>query len=224
MSVPETIAEIHRQGGIAIAAHPSQKSGVGLKQMRTQKFDGVELYNGSSFLPYDFFRQTKIRKSLRKQKKFYVSVSDSHFKGGAGYSGCSIVTVKEKSINGIKDAFKNGDVRPVLSGIYAPYKSFIEFSPVYSVYSALSLYDDVKDLAEFVLAEITLSSNIKIKTTYDEQVHDTLNIIGIKKLSEEDNELKKRIKISSVSATYGPAVFSYDFDTEEAETVIKFMF
>ncbi|MFA5779133.1 MAG: PHP domain-containing protein [Elusimicrobiota bacterium] len=224
MSVSETIAEIHRQGGLAISAHPTQKSGVGLKQMRSQKFDGVELYNGSSFLPYDFFRQIKIKKKLRKQKKFYVSSSDSHFKGGAGYSGCSIVRVKEKSLNGIKDAMKNGDVRPVLSGIYVPYKSFIEFSPVYSVYSAVSLYDDVKDLAEFVLAGITLSSNIKIKTTYDEQVHDTLNVIGIRKLSDEDNELKKPIKISSVSATYGPAIFSYDFDTKETETAIKFMF
>ncbi|PKM92750.1 MAG: hypothetical protein CVU80_01740 [Elusimicrobia bacterium HGW-Elusimicrobia-4] len=232
MSVNETIAEIHRQGGIAIAAHPSQKSGVGLKQMRLQKFDGVELYNGSSFLPYDFFRQTKIKKRLRKQKKFFVSSSDSHFKGGVGYSGCSIVSVKEKSINGIKDALKNGNVRPVISGFYVPYKRCIEFSPVYSVYSVLSLYDDVKDLAEFVLAEIIFSSlpagrqagNIKIKTTYDEQIHDTLNLVGIRNLSDEDNELKKRIKISSVSATYGPAIFSYDFDTKETETSLKFMF
>ncbi|MDO8734257.1 MAG: PHP domain-containing protein [Elusimicrobiota bacterium] len=224
MSVNETIAEIHRQGGLAIAAHPSQKSGVGLKQMRSQKFDGVELYNGSSFLPYDFFRQTKIKRKLRKQKNFYVSSSDSHFKNGVGYSGCSIIRVKEKSLNGIKDAMKNGDVRPVISGIYVPYKSFIEYPPVYSVYSVLSLYDDVKDLAEFVLAEITLSSDIKIKTSYDEQVHDILNVIGVRKLSDEDNELKKRIKISSVSATYGPAIFSYDFDTEEVETAIKFMF
>ncbi|MBI5574218.1 MAG: PHP domain-containing protein [Elusimicrobia bacterium] len=224
MSVSETIAEIHSQGGIAIAAHPSQKSGVGLKQMRSQKFDGVELYNGSSFLPYDFFRQTKIKKKLRKQKKFYVSSSDSHFKSGVGYSGCSIVSVQEKSLNGIKDAMKKGNLRPVLSGIYVPYKSFIEFSPIYSVYSVLSLYDDVKDIAEFMLAEITLSSNIKIKTNYDEQVHDTLNVIGVRKLSDEDSELKKPIKIFSVSATYGHAIFSYDFDTKETETLIKFMF
>ncbi|MFH0947915.1 MAG: PHP domain-containing protein [Elusimicrobiota bacterium] len=226
MTVNETIAEIHRQGGLAIAAHPSQKSGVGLKQMRSQNFDGVELYNGSSFLPYDFFKQTKIKKSLRKQKKFFVSSSDSHFIGGVGYSGCSIVSVKEKSLNGIREALKNGDVRPVISGIYVPYKSLIEFAPVYSVYSVLSLYDDVKDIAEFVFAQIIFAGNIKIETTYDEQVRDTLNLVGIRKLADRstDNKLKKPIKISSVSATYGPAIFSYDFDAKKTATAIKFMF
>jgi len=224
MSVSETIAEIHRQGGLAIAPHPVQKGEVGLKRIRCQNFDGVELYSGSSFLPYDFFRQTKIKKAIKNQNKFLLSSSNSHFYKGAAYSGYAIVKVQEKSIDGIKDAFKNGDVMPVLSGIYVPYKSFIEFPPVYSAYSVLSLYDDVKDLAEFVLAEIVLSSDIKIETNYDEQVHDTLNIIGVKKLSEEDNELKKRIKISSVSATYGPAIFSYDFDTKETATALKFMF
>jgi len=222
MSVSETIAEIHRQGGLAIAAHPPR--GVGIKQASKQNFDGVEIYNGSSFLPYDFFRQIKLKNSLRKQKKFWISASDSHVLNSVGYSGCSIVSVQEKSINGIKDALKNGDVRPVLSGFYVPYKSFLDFSPVYYVYSVLSLYDDVKDIAEFVLAEITLSSNIKIKTTYDEQIHDTLNLIGIRKLSDEDSELKKPIKISSVSATYGPVILSYDFGAKETETAIKFMF
>ncbi|MFH1541457.1 MAG: PHP domain-containing protein [Elusimicrobiota bacterium] len=232
MSVDETIAEIHRQNGLAIAAHPTQKSGVGLKQSYSQKFDGVELYNGSSFLPYDFFRQTKIKKKLRKQKKFYLSSSDSHFKNGVGYSGYSIVKVGEKSLNGIKEAMENGDVRPVLSGVYLPYKSLIEFKAIQSIYSTLSLYDDIKDNVEFLFSKIIFSSlpvgyragNVKICTTYDEQVYNVLNVIGVKSLFDKNSELKKSIKISSVSATYGPAIFGYDFNIKETTIVAKFMF
>ena len=58
LSARETIALIHRQGGLAIAAHPLLRlkyidpdmltaDGVGVDTLMSEQFDGVEVFNGS---------------------------------------------------------------------------------------------------------------------------------------------------------------------------------
>ncbi len=48
-SMRETIAEIHRAGGIAVAAHPTRiGSGIGIEAVANSGFDAVEVLNGAS--------------------------------------------------------------------------------------------------------------------------------------------------------------------------------
>lgn len=80
----ETIAAIHEQGGVAMAAHPfawlpglQQFAGVGLKFM-TAPFDAVEVRNST---PTEFFNNMRCQRmnKNRPQPAAEVGSSDSHF-------------------------------------------------------------------------------------------------------------------------------------------------
>jgi len=67
MSASETVARIHEQGGLAIAAHPFDASVPSLgrrltsESLRSMAFDGIEVFNAGIFWPWQASNRTAQR-------------------------------------------------------------------------------------------------------------------------------------------------------------------
>jgi predicted metal-dependent phosphoesterase TrpH len=83
MSMRETIAEIHKAGGIAVAAHPTRLgSGVGLDAAANAGFDAIEVLNGGSSA-----RGNRAAATAATDKRLpVVGGSDAHKVGEIGRS------------------------------------------------------------------------------------------------------------------------------------------
>jgi predicted metal-dependent phosphoesterase TrpH len=81
MSAEDTVAAIHAQGGIAIAAHPySLAQGVGDLALRLP-FDAVEIVNGSPLMEMS---NARARRRLSRAGHALVGGSDAHLAAAAG--------------------------------------------------------------------------------------------------------------------------------------------
>ncbi len=97
MSAKETIAEIHRQGGLAIAAHPmfqtrlrnpkhDSMDGVGAVTLIKEKFDGVETVNATPTFSAINLKAKYVNRGLLLKAE--TGSSDAHIKEaiGVGYT------------------------------------------------------------------------------------------------------------------------------------------
>ncbi|MFH1238839.1 MAG: PHP domain-containing protein, partial [bacterium] len=225
MTAEETIREIHRQGGVAVAFHPGANEELGIKLAQTLDFDAVEVGNGSDFLPYDFYRDLKLKDDPQLESKAKFVTSNSHTSQGVAWLGYTAVQVKEKTPQGIKEAIKKGRTRPIFAGIYHPYKRFFELESVDFIYSMLDTYDRFKRRVELLVGRAIFSDDFRIESTWDKSLHDVFNLIGIYKYhKEDDNPLRRRVKLASLSATYGMVKVEYDFIDKKTNGLVKFMF
>ena len=96
----ETVELIHRQGGIAIAAHPYGKlrPSVG-DAVKNAKFDYIETFNARAPFPPDNWKAQKIAGELGLKT---TSASDAHSTDEIGYG-----TVQVKNLND----FRTGNVK-----------------------------------------------------------------------------------------------------------------
>jgi predicted metal-dependent phosphoesterase TrpH len=103
MSMRDTIAEIHKAGGIAVAAHPTRLgSGVGVDAAANAGFDAIEVLNGGSSV-----RGNRSAAKVAADKKLpVVGGSDAHKVGEIG-----------RSYTVVDDAVTEADViRAVVAG------------------------------------------------------------------------------------------------------------
>ena len=110
LPVEETIAEIHRQGGVAIAAHPVRASWRVGGEEGLRALDGFEAAHGvTSFVPTgrteldDFYRRAKaVNPDIA-----LIGSSDSHFFSDIGLYRTYVI-VKERTAKGVLDAIRSG--------------------------------------------------------------------------------------------------------------------
>ena len=225
MTSEETIREIHAQGGLAFAMHPGGNEELGIKLTENLDFDAIEVGNGSDFLPYDFYRNLKFEDSPKIKNKAKFVTSNTHMSQGTAWLGYTIVEVEEKTAEGIKKAIKEGKTRPVFISIYRPYKRFFEIEAVDFIYSVLSGYDRLKRTVELAVGRVIFSKDFRIKTTWDESLHDIFNLKGIyRAYKDEDESLREPVKLSCIWVTYGMINLEYDFLEEKTNCLVKFMF
>ena len=108
LTIEETIDRIHRQGGVAVACHPTVlfKGSVGTRT--SSSFDAVEVLNASAF-PFS--------RSVRSSRKMalllglpQVGGSDAHY---GPEIGCAYTVLEaEPSISGIMKALRSGLCEP----------------------------------------------------------------------------------------------------------------
>ncbi len=225
MTSEETIREIHSQGGLAIAMHPGGNEELGIKLTESLDFDAVEVGNGSDFLPNDFYRNLILENSPELGQKAKFFGGNAHMSQGVGWLGYTIVQVEEKTQEGIKKAVKEGKTKPVFISLYRPYRKFFKNESVNFLYSVLNTYDSLKRDVELFIGRIIVSKDFRIESTWDESLHDVFNLVGIYRYyKDEDNSLRKPVKLARISVTYGMVNLEYDFLKEQTNCLIKFMF
>lgn len=108
MDARATINAIHRQGGIAVLAHPNRpEAGVDGGMGRNLPFDGVEAINGAQLFPLAWRADLDEANDYSPNK---YGASDAHFAQwlGAAYT---VMAVTELTENGVRDAMQAGLVK-----------------------------------------------------------------------------------------------------------------
>ena len=115
LSVEESIDLVHEQGGIAIAPHPFDIEGKGIK-VEALKADAIEVFNA---LNLDRFANRKASQFAKQENLPTVLGSDAHCKE---MIGLAINNIKaEKDVDAILKAIKKGNVE-VKQKKYVPTK------------------------------------------------------------------------------------------------------
>jgi hypothetical protein len=113
LSAEETIKEVRRLGGVAVAAHPlfPFKKGIGEKTLRNLKIDAIETLNAST-LPLMYNSEIKKLNKISAELGLpQVGGSDSHLPETVGLA-YTVMEVKSESIQDILEAIKTGNVKP----------------------------------------------------------------------------------------------------------------
>jgi len=109
----ETVREIKRMGGVAIAAHPlcPFKKSIGESVLKTAGFDAVEVLNAST-LPIIYASEVKKLNRLCMELGLpQVGGSDSHTPETVGRA-YTLVEAEEKSAEAVIEAVKKGETMP----------------------------------------------------------------------------------------------------------------
>ena len=113
----EVIDEIHRQGGLAVIAHPMalprQSLTIPLKDLK-KKIDGIEILNARS-LPFENYRAKRLAKELGIPG---TAGSDAHFSFEIGQA----VSIYDGDL---RRSLKSGRIAVSGSSILAPFGSFM---------------------------------------------------------------------------------------------------
>lgn len=105
-SAAETVAAIHRQGGLAVAVHPYLRSGVGNLAL-TLPFDAIEVYNGAVLRTETVRRTEALARNPRIQRLAHLGASDSHYAYDVG-SNYSLVAAGSLTLERVKAAIVAG--------------------------------------------------------------------------------------------------------------------
>ncbi|MFH0949438.1 MAG: PHP domain-containing protein [Candidatus Aenigmatarchaeota archaeon] len=97
LGIDETLDNIHEQGGIAIASHPFDIRGCGLKEL-AGKCDAIEIFNAISI---DRITNFKCRAFAEKKRMPFIAGSDAHHKSMMGY-GMTVVNSNDNVLKAIK--------------------------------------------------------------------------------------------------------------------------
>ncbi|MHC1586575.1 MAG: CehA/McbA family metallohydrolase [Candidatus Hecatellaceae archaeon] len=118
LPVRETVEEIWRKGGIAVAAHPlcPFKKSLGEEVLREVKFDAIETLNAST-IPFLYSSELKRASMIAEELGLpQVGGSDSHTPETIG-KAYTIVEADEPSVKAVLKAIKNGRCIPAGSRI-----------------------------------------------------------------------------------------------------------
>jgi predicted metal-dependent phosphoesterase TrpH len=108
-SAPETVARIHKAGGVAIACHPYVYFKGSLKENVCETFDAIEIINARAF-PF----KRSVRKATETAERLNLSRvggTDAHYGPQIGY-GYTIIEAEEASVEAIARAIVEGHCQP----------------------------------------------------------------------------------------------------------------
>jgi hypothetical protein len=104
----ETVDEIHRAGGLAVACHPATLYKGSLGMHTREKFDAVEVINASAF-PFNLSvkRAKRLASELQASE---VAGTDAHYGPEIGYAYTMIEA--EQTVDGVMEAIHKGLCQP----------------------------------------------------------------------------------------------------------------
>lgn len=216
MTAAATIEEIHRQGGLAVAAHPGYVEGYLPPHLVARlPFDAVEVGSGALFLPFDFFVVTRGRGTRGRARLFAM---DNHYSRATAWLGHTLVRVRERSEAGLREALLAGRTEPVFSGPYRPYRRLMDNPVVAGAYHVGSAYFTIVDGLCGVIASVLRIDGCRIETGYERPLRRALNLVYIpsvvKDIDEEAGVFGAGPDLRVV-LTAGPFSLSYRHPPEE---------
>ncbi len=105
LSAARAIDEIHRQGGVAIAAHPTMQYWAGYDSEAMRKLDGAEVVHPIAWQSEDL--ASELRQFYARARRAAIGDSDYHGPGPLGVCRTYVLT-RDTSEQGILDAIRKG--------------------------------------------------------------------------------------------------------------------
>jgi predicted metal-dependent phosphoesterase TrpH len=202
LTAVETIAEIHRQGGLAIAPHPMEpRFGLGSKLVASLPLDGMVLTGAS---PSQLFRSAELAKRVQHRMAIFMD-TDAHTEDGVAWSGYTIIKTTDRSPDGVKTAIRNRKTRPVYRKFARLALQTMQHPVVREWYRPVSFYHTKKEKLEHWFSQILLADNFKIETLVESPLEQITDFYGLPRFLKDDtfNELRKKHIIKSIKIDYG---------------------
>ncbi len=213
MSAAETIRAIHAQGGLAVAAHPSGRGGVGIETARRLPFDGVELRNGANIFPLDLARELEAAEQ-GYEGKFVLANSDTHGAEGVGFF-FSRLEVDERSPEGLRKALESRRTVAVPeSRIYGGYEAGLRSTPVATALWPVLTWLGFKDRVLETVARAVGVDSLQVLTNWEFGVYRLVNLVylpgEVRRLAGGESALQEPLALRAVAVTMGPFRLAYE--------------
>ena len=127
LSAAETVSQIHKAGGIAIACHPYVYFKGALKGNVCETFDAIEIINGRAF-PF----KRSVKKATQTAERFglsRVAGTDAHYGPQIGY-GYTVIEAEEANVESIAKAIVEGNCQPFGEPVPVTLNLMMEFERV----------------------------------------------------------------------------------------------
>lgn len=106
-SAASAVAEVHAQGGVAIAAHPAREYWAGYDDRALALLDGAEAANGTDPIVRKQFDE--FRERARQRNVDIAPIGSSDFHGGPALGRCrTYLLVREQTEAGVLEAIRSG--------------------------------------------------------------------------------------------------------------------
>jgi hypothetical protein len=103
LTAPEAIDEVHRQGGVAIAAHPTSRSWQYWTSEAIERLDGAEVFHPVAYIAPDL--ALELQKFFGRGSVAAIGSSDYHGFGPLGLCR-TLVFVREATPDGVLEAIR----------------------------------------------------------------------------------------------------------------------
>jgi predicted metal-dependent phosphoesterase TrpH len=213
MSVEETIRQIHAQGGVAVAPHPSGGGGVGLTNALTLPFDGVEVMSAANVLVLGLVRDLRASEGDLRGR-FAMANSDAHAKSGVGVLYTRVVT-DDLSLEGIRAALALGRTRVEVDNPgYASYQRVVASAPVRAALYPVMTYLDLKGRVFAKLAALLWVDRVTVLSNWETaalRMADGLFLPSeLARISKRTSEFGKPLGLRTASIAKGPFRLAYE--------------
>lgn len=209
----QTIAEIHRQGGLAIAPHPSEPHfGLGEKQVQCLPLDGMVL-TGST--PSEFLRAARLAQEVRPRLAIFMD-TDAHMENGVAWSGYTLVHTRDRSPEGIKTAIRNRRTQPVYRKVVHALLQGVQSPLLQPWFYPLLAYHSREAFLESLLAKVCRASSVEIETAIERPLAQVIDLYGAPLYLRRDalENLRKKRFVRRVKIDYGALRVTLDTENE----------
>jgi hypothetical protein len=224
MTLEETIRAVHRQGGVAVLAHPvdNKEPHPGDDWIESSELDGVEAGSGRPEKPYDFYELYNRRNEFPGKSKLFGG--DSHVTEQTPMLfGYTVVETTDNSPEGVRRALREGRAHVEYTGISNAYARFVRQPVIGPVYRAFAEYDHLKDRIGGLLARVLFADHVVIWTRWDTALYQAINLIDLPFMFDGGENTEDRFWNSGgdrITAYYGPVGITY----KPAEPFVGFEF
>lgn len=176
LSARETIAEIHRQDGLAIAPHPlDHQFGLGEHLVKGLPLDGMVVTGAT---PSQFLRSLLLARDVEHRMAIFMD-TDAHSEDAVGWTGHTIIQTSNKSEAGVKEAVRNRRTRPVHRKILAELLEILQRPGINLWYQPIITYHQGKLRVEEWLAALLRADHIDVQTSVERELEGLIDFYRI---------------------------------------------
>lgn len=211
MTMRATVAEIHRQGGLAYLQNPGL--GPGGRLVRDLGFDGYMIRPGLM----QTLRTLPLLVDPGLSHKTPLYASDSLYAAAAGLPYTCVDSPSLRPDDLVASLRENRAYS--MGGIYLPYTIALAYKPLGSFLRFLNHFFEAHDWVETSLTRLVRADNVALVTTWDKEVQRWMGLwdlpSGVRRLARGDSVLNHAPEISQAKVDFGEFNAGYDLDSRQ---------
>jgi hypothetical protein len=219
MTARQTIKEIHRQGGIALASDPGASNGI--KLVGNLDFDGYVLRPGLR----RFYRTLLLQDDPRASGKTLFYTTQTHF-SDVIEGVYTVVDTPDRTAEGLKRAILEGNSY----GTGKPYWALlgiVGFRPITRYERTLDGYFRARRAVERGLEDLLGADNVRLRISWTPAVADLMDLQLISTIGDVidgRSPLNDFPRLDGASISYGPVIIQYDRHDDSVMLFTAFQF
>ncbi|MGD9898727.1 MAG: PHP domain-containing protein [Calditrichaceae bacterium] len=172
LTAEQTIDEIHRQGGLAIAPHPYQPDfGVGGKLVKNLAFDGMVVTG----MGPEFRMSLSLAEDVNDRMAIFMD-SDTHVENGLAWMGYTAVHSDDQSSDGVYRAIQERKTAPVHQNVMKYQRNLADNKLGKTIVSPIVTLTNMHYHAERHLSDFLLADRVEIHGILTDMIDDVAGL------------------------------------------------